>query len=97
MSQNFYAGITMSDYEHRTEEQEDMDVRNRRKTLRRVLSSAKRQPHPAADLVLMVDALGLDEELKELSGRSERHQQILTDVRAELEQLAGRSGPQPGE
>jgi hypothetical protein len=84
-------------HEARSEEQEDLDTRNRRLILLRLLHSSRKQVHPAADLVLLADALGIDEELTELASRSERHQQILTDVRAELEQLSGRSEAQPGE
>lgn len=84
-------------HEDRTAEQEDLDTRNRRLILLRLLHSSRKQIHPAADLVLLADALGIDEELTELASRSERHQQILTDVRAELEQLSGRPGSQAGE
>jgi len=84
----------MSEYEHRNEEQEDLDARNRRGTLLRVLTSAKRQAHPGADLVLMVDALGLQDELDELTRRSPERQRELRDIREELDKLAG---PHAGE
>ena len=97
MTQNFYVGTGMPDYDHRTEEQEDLDKKNRRATLVRVLCSAKMQEHPAADLVLLVDALGLGDELHELTRRSAERQRLLADVRRDLEQLSGRPAPQPGE
>jgi len=94
MTQNFYLGMSPDPYDKRTEEQEDLDAKNRRGTLLRVLHASRRQPHPAADLVLMVDALGLGEELDELTRRSAERQRDLADVRADLEKLAG---PHAGE
>jgi len=76
------------EHEFRTEEQAELDAKNRRSTLVGILDHVQRHQGNGLDLVILVDALDLDEELKELAGparRSPKRHQRLKAARASAE------------
>ena len=54
-------------------DQEKLDLKHRRSALLGALELVQRQQSGAIDLVTVVDALGLEEQLDELAGSARRH------------------------